>query len=334
MPIIKFAIPKGHLQNGTYEILQNGGYKISSQDKTYRPSINDPKIKMKMLRPQEIPIFVAEGLHDVGITGLDWVKETDANVKVLLDLEFGKTKMVLAVTKDWEEVDSLAKLLKKFWSKGQDVRVSTEYLNTAVQYIKANQIYKDKFGDRAPLVITPWWKMGEHPKVSIFLSFGATEAKPPEDADAVIEVYETGATLEQNNLKVIETISESTAVLIANNNSLNHPQKQEKIYDILTLLKGVVDARKKLHIFVNVRKENLKSLVLKLPALKKPTISPLSKEGWYSINTVIDRKDFFEILPTLRRLSQGLVIHEPRQILTLKEIFEGMKNVSKTKDDD
>ncbi|UCH01424.1 MAG: ATP phosphoribosyltransferase [Candidatus Bathyarchaeota archaeon] len=324
----KFVIPKGHLGKGSQEILENAGYKVTGMERTYRPTINDRKIDLKILRPQEIPILVAEGVHDIGITGMDWVKETGVDVEVLLDLEFGWIRMVLAVPKDWEEVNSLSDLLRKFWSEGKTVRISTEYLNTAIKYIKINQTYEKKFGDIAPLVITPWWKIGENKWVNIFLSFGATEAKPPENADAIIEVVETGATLDQNNLKIIETISESTAILIANKQSLLNPEKREKIYDILTLLKGVVDGRKKLHIFVNVKEENLNILVKELPALKRPTISPLSEKGWYSINTVIDQKSFLEILPILRKLAQGLVVHVPRQILSLEEIFEGEKQTS------
>jgi len=122
--------------------------------------------------------------------------------------------------------------------------------------------------------------------------------------------------------------------LIANKKALFDPEKREKIYDILTLLKGVVDGRKKIHIFVNVREENLERLVSELPALKRPTISPLSDGGWYSVNTVIDRSDFLETLPTLRKLAQGLVVHVPRQILSLQELFEGEKNASKNDDED
>ena len=334
MKITKFVIPKGHLEQGTHRTLENAGYKMSGLERTYRPAINDPKIELKILRPQEIPIHVAEGLQDVGITGMDWVRETGVDVEVLLDLEFGWIRMVLAVPKDWEEVNTLSDLLKQFWSRGKSVRISTEYLNTAVQYVKSNPIYVTEFGDAAPLVITPWWKVGDNSKVSIFLSFGATEAKPPENADAIIEVVETGSTLEQNNLKIIDTIAESTAVLIANRKALHDSEKREKIYDILTLLKGVVDGRKKLHIFVNVKEEDLDRLVKELPALKRPTISPLSSEGWYSVNTIIDQRDFLEILPALRKLAQGLVVHVPRQILSLEEIFEGEKNASKIEDED
>jgi len=171
--------------------------------------------------------------------------------------------------------------------------------------------------------VTPWWRRGENPKVSIYLSFGATEAKPPEDADAIIEVAETGSSLEQNDLKAIETVMESTAVLIANRDSLKDCLKREKIYDILTLLKGVVDGRKKLHIFVNVSKDKLPELLERLPALKRPTISPLSDKDWYSVNTVIEKDRFLQLLPILRKLAQGLVVYEPRQVLPLEEIPSG-----------
>ena len=315
----KFAIPAGSLAKETFEILENAGYTISGQERTYRPSINDPEIELKILRPQEIPIFVGEGLQDVGITGLDWIRETRAQVEVLLDLEYGRVKIVVAVPKPWTTINSLSDLLENFRRQGKDVRISTEYLNTTAEYVKANPTYRELYKDLDPLVVTPWWRRGRNPKVSIFLSFGATEAKPPENADAIVDLIETGTTLEQNNLKAIETIMESTAVLIANKKALRDPQKREKIYDILNMLKGVVDGRKKLHIFVNVKKENLQELLSRLPALKKPTISPLSAEGWYSINTVIDRDYFLHLLPTLRRLAQGLVVYEPRQVLTLEE---------------
>lgn len=304
----------------TFEILERAGYKILGQERTYRPTINDPKIELKILRPQEIPFFVSEDLQDVGITGLDWIRETCANVEILQNLEYGKIRLNVAISKRWDKINSLSSLMETLWSKGKDVRISTEYLNITTEYVKNNPSYRRRFGKSEPLVVTPWWRRGENSRVSVFLSFGATEAKPPEDADAIVDVTETGATLEQNNLKAIETIMESTAVLIANKKSLTNPEKKEKIYDILTLLKGVVDGAKKLHIFVNVKKENLPKLLKELPALKKPTIAPLSDKGWYSVNTVIEKDLFLKLLPTLRRLAQGLVVYEPRQVLSLDGI--------------
>jgi ATP phosphoribosyltransferase len=174
------------------------------------------------------------------------------------------------------------------------------------------------------MIITPWMRIGENKLVEIFLSFGATEAKPPEDVDAIYDITETGTTLVQNNLKVIETVAQSSAHLIANKNSLDDKIKAEKIADILALVKGVVEARKKLHIFVNVKDENLQKLLESLPALKRPTISKLSEEGWYGVNTVIDKNEFIKIVPKLREIAQGLVVMQPKQILPLEELKQVM----------
>lgn len=317
---VKFAIPAGSLQKATFEILERAGYKVSGQERSYRPTINDPEIELRLLRPQEIPMLVSEGLYDIGITGLDWIKENGAAVEILQNLEYGKIKIVVAVPKNWDKINSFASLLETFIGEGKTVRISAEYLNITSDYIKSNQAYRKLFGDQEPLIVTPWWRKGENQKVSIFLSFGATEAKPPEVADAIIDVTETGTSLEQNNLKAIDTIMESSAFLIANKNSLAIPAKREKIFDVLALLKGVVDGSKRLHIFVNVKVENLEKLLQELPALKKPTIAPLADKEWCSVNTVVEKDAFLKILPTIRKLAQGLVVYEPRQVLALDEV--------------
>ena len=319
MGIVKLALPKGSLEKDTLKLLERAWYKIYGAERSYRPLLNDEDIDVKFLRPQEIPLFVAYGLQDVGITGEDWILETKADVKTLLNLEYGKVKLVLAVPMNFN-FESLSDLLKKFYEEKRILRISSEYLNIPSNFLTNNKVYRELYGNKEPLIITPWWRKGENDKVRIYLSFGATEAKPPEDADAIVDVTETGTTLERNNLKPIEVIMESSAVLIANKDSLSQRRKREKIYDILTLLKGVIESDKKLHIFVNVKEENLEKLLECLPALKKPTISPLSEKGWYAINTVVDKKSFLKLLPTLRRLAQGLVVHEPQQILPLEEI--------------
>jgi ATP phosphoribosyltransferase len=320
MKKIKFVIPKGHLFKKTLETLERAGYEISGGERSYYPKINDSKIELKVLRPQEIPIFISEGSQDVGITGLDWLRENKVNVEILLDLEYSKVKLVVAVPKSWTKINSISDLLEEFSQKNKTLRVATEYLNLSKDFLKSNPVYQKLYGEKEPNIITPWWKKGNNNKVAIYLSFGATEAKPPDSADAIIEVIETGASIEQNDLKTIGTVMESTAVLITNKKTLNNPDKREKIYDILTLLRGVIDARKKIHVFVNVCKENLQKLLNNLPALKKPTIAPLADEGWYSVNTVIDKSHFLKILPILRKLAQGLVLYEPRQVLPLEEI--------------
>src|SRR5512137_157015 len=145
MEKVKFAIPAGSLAKPTFEILQRSGYKVSGQERTYRPTINDPKIELKILRPQEIPVFVSEGLQDVGITGQDWIKETRADVEILQNLEYGKIRLVVAVPKTLSKTGSITDVMENLWSKGKNFRVSTEYLNIASEYIKSNPVYKKRF---------------------------------------------------------------------------------------------------------------------------------------------------------------------------------------------
>jgi ATP phosphoribosyltransferase len=217
-------------------------------------------------------------------------------------------------------VRSFPEICKAYWNSSRKLRISTEYLNIASNYLTSLPFYSEFFGKKTPKQITPWWTKGDNDLASVYLSFGATEAKPPEDADAIMDVVETGTTLEQNGLVPIETLLHSTAHLVGSREALEDPQKREKILDIMSMLRGAVEGSKKLHIFVNVHKDNLEKLLKTLPALKNPTISKLSDENWYSVNTIIDKEYLIKAVPILRKLSQGLVVHEPRQILPLEEI--------------
>ena len=331
MDKVKFAIPAGSLSKATAEFFARSGYKISGTDRTYRPTINDPQIEMKVLRPQEIPVFVNEGLQDIGITGEDWVRENRADVEILQNLEYGKIKLVIAVPKNVPENSTMGDFMESIWSQGKNFRISTEYLNIASEYLKNTAQYKKRFGNADPMIVTPWWKKGDNARAKIFLSFGATEAKPPEDSDCIMDVTETGSTIEANNLRIIDTVMKSAAVLIANKKSLEDPEKREKIFDIVALLKGVVDGSKRIHIFVNVKKSNLQKLLTELPALKNPTISPLADDTWVSVNTVIEKDCLIELLPKIRKLAQGLVVYEPRQVLALDEISKREEKPCKSK---
>jgi ATP phosphoribosyltransferase len=316
---VKFAVPKGSIEEVTFKLLEQAWQSVSGRGRTYRVRLSDPEIEVKILRPQEIPTYVQEGFYDVGITGRDWIREANANVEILLDLEIGRVRQVIAVPTGFT-YNSLDDMIEDFAKSNRTLKISTEYLTTTSSYIKSCSAYKKHYGNADPMIITPWLRVGENKMVEIFLSFGATEAKPPEDVDGIFDITETGTTLTQNNLKIIEEVAESTAVLAANKQALKDQIKREKIADMVALLRGVVEARKKLHIFVNVKKENLTNLLKELPALKKPTISPLSEDGWYSVNTVIDKNEFIKIVPKMRKMAQGLVVLEPRQILPLHEI--------------
>lgn len=319
---LKLTLPKGSLEKATYELFGEAFYKISGQERTYRPLINDPEIEVKILRPQEIPIYVASGVHDAGITGVDWIRETGTEVERLLDLEYGRVRIVSAIQKN-AKPRTIDSFFDGRWRDGLQVRISTEYLNLASRYLQSLPSYRRRFGSIEPMLITPWWTKGRNARAVVYLSFGATEAKPPEDADAIVDVTETGSSLAQNNLAVADTLMESTAYLITNKSALADPWKREKLYDLMAMLKGVVEARKRVHIFVNVKEEDLDTLLKALPALKRPTVSPLSKKGWYAINTVVAKSELIGLIPTLRKLAQGLVVHEPSQVLPLDEIRSG-----------
>lgn len=325
MALVKFAIPKGSIEDATFKVLERSWTKVKRTDRTYRVTLDDPQITVKMLRPQEIPNLVFDGLYDVGITGKDWVLETNADVQTLLDLEYGKIKLVIAIP-DSYNFKSLDEMITAYAKKKKILRISSEYLTTAAKFIKQCKSYKKLYGSKDPLIITPWLRLGSNKNIQLHLSFGATEAKPPDDVDAIIDVTETGTTLTQNQLKIVDTVLESSAILIANKSSLKDKAKREKIYDIVTMLRGAVEGKEHLHIFLNVQEKNLSKLLKELPSLKRPTVSPLSEKGWYGINTIIPKSEFHKLIPNLRKIAQGLVVHEPKQILALEEIKRDEEN--------
>lgn len=322
---VKFAIPKGSLEEAVFALMEKSWTKVSRKSRTYRVTLDDPEITVKMLRPQEIPTFVSDGLYDVGITGKDWISETKSDVEPLLNLEIGKIKLVVAIP-DSYRFKSIDEMIASYAKQKKILRISSEYLTTASKYIKEQKSYKKFYGNKDPQIVTPWLRVGTNKNVQIHLSFGATEAKPPDAVDAIMDVTETGTTLEQNQLKITEVVMESSAHLIANKNSLRDKSKREKIFDILTVMRGAVQGRKYLHIYLNVEEKNLTKLLSSIPSLKKPTVSPLSQKGWYGINTIVPKSEFHKMIPKLRRIAQGLVVHEPRQILELEEIKRDEEN--------
>lgn len=325
MSQVKFAIPKGSLEEATFKLLERSWTKVNRKNRTYRVFLDDPNIIVKMLRPQEIPTLVSEGLYDVGITGKDWVEETKADVEQILDLEYGKIRLVVALPEKYT-YKNLDSMISDYAKKKKTLRISSEYLTTAAKFIRQCKSYQKYYGSKEPLIVTPWVRLGTNKNVQIHLSFGATEAKPPEDVDAIIDVTDTGTTLKQNKLKIVDEVLTSTAYLIVNKKSLKDSKKREKIFDIVTLLRGAVHGRKYLHIYLNVEEKNLKKLLSQMSSLKRPTISPLSEDGWYGVNTVIKKEEFHKLIPKLRKLAQGLVVHEPRQILELEEIKRDEEN--------
>jgi len=274
---LKFAIPIGTLQQSTLDMLNRAGFRITLETRSYRPTLeNDPDIVLKLLRPQEIPKFIEEGFHDAGITGQDWVIESEADVVEVCELDYGRVKMVLAVpqSSNINKPEDLKNI--------KSLRVSTEYVNISRNYLENLGIMD--------------------PKVNF--SFGATEAKPPEEADAIIDITQTGTTLKQNNLDIIDILLESEAVFVANKESYEDPWKKGKIQDIAMMLMSVVRAKNKLLIKLNVPKSNLEKIVEILPAMERPTISPLFGEEeteWYAVETVVDEDEIPKLIPLLKK---------------------------------
>ncbi|MEM2115282.1 MAG: ATP phosphoribosyltransferase, partial [Candidatus Caldarchaeum sp.] len=213
MAVVKFAIPKGSLEAGTHEILSKAMLRLRGVERTYRPVVDDREIEVKILRPQEIPLLVGGGAYDMGITGVDWINETKADVNILLDLEYGYVRLVVAAPKT-SSLSSLNEYVEEYAMKRKPLKISTEYLNTTAEYVSSTPAYRKYYGGRRPLIVTPWWRKGENEMVEVYLSFGATEAKPPEEADWIVDASATGVTLEQNNLKVLEVVSEATVSVV------------------------------------------------------------------------------------------------------------------------
>ena len=240
----------------------------------------------------------------MGITGKDWVRETNSDVDPLLDLEYGTIKLVVAFP-DSHRYRSLDAMIADYARRNKTLRISSEYLTTAAEYVMQLKSYKKYHGDQDPLIVTPWMRPGKNKSVQIHLSFGATEAKPPEDIDAIIDVTETGTTLRQNKLRIADEILTSSAHLIANRDSLKDAEKRGKIFDIVALLRGAVHGKKYLHIYLNIKEDNLEKLLKQMPSLKRPTIAPLAEPGWFGVNTVIKKDEFHKLIPHLRKIAPG-----------------------------
>ncbi len=234
---IKFCIPKGSLQPDTLMEFEKAGYQLkgyNTDSRYYRPWINDEEIELKVLRPQEIPLYVEQRSYDVGITGHDWVLETDypygclQEVEEILDLKYGKVRIVLAVPSQWEDINSFEDLENM---GKREIRISTEYINISSKFILK------KTGSE-PSIFTPWHtKRRGH--IKLYLSFGATEGKPPEDAEAILDNTSSTRTIIENGLKVIETVLHSSARLIVNKYSLKDTWKREKISEIVEAFNSI-----------------------------------------------------------------------------------------------
>ncbi len=284
--ILKLGLPKGSLQEATFKMFRKAGFNVSlSSERSYFPSVDDPEIELVLLRAQEMSRYVQDGALDCGITGDDWILENKSEVKRITDLIYAKQSLnkvrwVLAVPQG-SKVKSIKDL------KGK--RIATELVNVTKDYFKKNKV-----------------------KVEVEFSWGATEVKVNAGlVDAVVELTETGRSLKANKLTELATICESTAQFIANINAYKDAWKKTKMEQIALLLKGAIAAEEKVRLKMNVKKRDLKQVLAILPALKRPTISGLSEDGWFAVETVIDEKVVRTLIPKLKEAGASGIIEYP-----------------------
>jgi ATP phosphoribosyltransferase len=281
---LRFGLPKGSLEQSTIELLGRAGFQVQSSSRGYKPYINDPDLDARLVRPQEMSRYVAQGFLDFGITGKDWIQEAGHEVEVLCDLAYSKAtslpaRWVIAVPED-----SPMKSVRDLQGK----RIATELVETTKRFLAAHNV-----------------------SAEIEFSWGATEVKVPELVDAIVDLTETGSSLRANKLRILDTIVESYPQLIANQAIYADPEKRRKLEALKLLLIGALNARSKVGLKMNVPKAMLEKLSAMLPALRNPTISPLADETWTAVEIIIDEVLVRDIIPRLKELGAEGIIEYP-----------------------
>jgi ATP phosphoribosyltransferase len=291
---LKLGLPKGSLQDATVQLLARAGFTVLVNPRSYFPSIDDSEIECMLVRAQEMPRYIDDGVLDAGITGQDWIAEHaeargSANLHPIVDLvyakqSFGRVRWVLAVPDDSP------------FERPADLSGRT----VATELVRVSEAYFRRLG-------VP---------VKVDFSWGATEVKPPVLADAIVEVTETGASLRANRLRVINTVMESNPQLIANQAAIADEWKRTKIENLGLLLGAAIEAHGRVGLMLNVRRADLDGILALLPALQRPTVAPLSDADWVAVNTVIDEPTVRELIPRLRAArAQGIVEYPLNKIV-------------------
>jgi len=281
---LKIGIPKGSLQESTIALFRKAGYRITVSQRSYYPSIDDPDMEGLLIRAQEMAIYVENGVLDMGLTGWDWVREQGADVVEVTNLSYAKSgrtpvRWVLAVPES-SPINSIKDLEGK--------RISTELVNVTKGYFEERGVHAE-----------------------VFFSWGATEVKTPDLADAIVELTETGSSLKANKLRIVETIMESTTRLIANKGAWNNEWKRTKMENLACLLHSALLAEEKVGLKMNVKKSDLENIVAILPAMHTPTIAHLTDPDWLDIEVIIDEKVVRDIIPCLKKAGATGIVEYP-----------------------
>lgn len=284
MATLKIALPKGSLQEATCNLFKRAGFNINISSRSYFPSVDDKELEIVLFRPQEMPRYIEDGVVDCGLTGHDWIVENDSQVIELCELKYSKAttnpvRWVLAVHND-----SPFKHVKDLQGK----KIATELVGVTKRYLKQHKVTAD-----------------------VEFSWGATEVKPPKLADAIVEATETGSSLRANNLRIIDTLLTSVPKFIANKQSCKDAWKKKKMDNLVLLLEGAIRAQEKVGLKMNVAEKDLKKVLAILPALKTPTVSGLSQQGWFDIDTVVDEAVVREIIPALKKAGASGIVEYP-----------------------
>ena len=282
--ILKLGIPAGSLQEAAAGLFRKAGYQITFRSRSYYPTIDDPEMTCILIRAQEIARYVQDGVMDAGLTGYDWILENRAQVVEVAELVFSKVsrgpvRWVLAVPQD-SPIQSPTDLEGK--------HIATEAVNLTTDYLKRHGV-----------------------QAHVEFSWGATEVKPPHLADAIVEVTETGSSLRANNLRIVDTILESTPRLIANQAAWDDDWKRKKIENIALMLRGAIAAEGKVGLMMNVPADHLDRVLEALPALQKPTVSSLADNGWVAVNTITDESVVRDLIPALKAAGASGIVEYP-----------------------
>ena len=281
---LRFGLPKGSLQDATIEKMAKAGFNISVSSRSYVPYVDDEEMEIRLIRAQEISRYVEHGYLDCGITGHDWIQENGSQVHEVGEFQFSKAtrqpaRWVLAVPEN-----SRIKSVKDLKGK----RIATEVVNLTKKYLRKHGV-----------------------KAEVEFSWGATEVKAHELVDAIVEITETGSSLRANKLRIVDTLLYSTPRLIANHESWKDKWKRQKIETLALLLKGALEAEAKVGLKMNIAQKNLAKLLKSLPALRNPTISNLSQNGWVAVETIIDEHVVRELIPQLKAAGAEGIIEYP-----------------------
>lgn len=282
--MLKLGLPKGSLQESTLKLFRKAGYHISVSSRSYYPVFDDAEIGSMLIRAQEMARYVEDGHLDCGLTGKDWILEQNAEVVEVAELRYAKegfrpVRWVIAVP-----ADSRIKTVKDLQGK----RIATELVGYTKRFLRSKGI-----------------------KAEVDFSWGATEVKPPHLADAIVELTETGTSLRANNLRIVETMIESTTRFIANKKAWQDKWKRQKMENIALLLKGALAAEEKVGLKMNVPESAFKKVLSFLSAMHSPTVSSLSDQGWYAIDVVIDEKTVRDIIPKLKSAGASGIVEYP-----------------------